>query len=173
MRRAVVQLWGEDGLNAVGRNLPEDARQATVDSVVVLEDWLPERFVMAWYDAVMLGPAKDDRNLFRTFIDRMMDFGFGAVRKLLLQLASPEQMASRCADLWRHDHSHGTLSSKRIAQNVYLFVLEEHVYTTTALSRLAVVEIYRYALQLTGPKDATAQHTVVGDALHVTLRFTR
>src|SRR5690242_11418888 len=88
-RRAALALWGEAGLAEIGQLLPEEVRVATVDNVVIVGEWQPERYVLAWYEAAMSGPAKGNRADFCAFIDRMMDIGFGTVRKLLLQIASP------------------------------------------------------------------------------------
>ncbi|AKV03562.1 hypothetical protein AKJ09_10225 [Labilithrix luteola] len=172
-RRAAIQVWGEAGLQEIGKLLPEDARGATIDDVVIVGEWLPERYVMSWYEAAMGGPAKGDRAAFCTFIDRMMDAGFGTVRKLLLQLASPEVVVGQAPDLWRHDHTHGHLTTKMLDPQTVLFVLKDHVYTTSLVGRLAVTEIYRYALQLTRVKNVTARHVLSGDELHVTVKLTR
>lgn len=172
-RKAAIQLWGDAGLAEIGRLMPDEVRETTVDNVVVVGEWQPERYVMAWYDAVMSGPAKGDRAAFAKFIDRMMDAGFGSVRKLLLQLATPEQVASQSTELWRHDHTHGILTWKQIDENNSLFVLKDHPYTTTLLGRLAVTEIYRYATELTRVKNVTAWHSNQGDELHVNVKFTR
>lgn len=172
-RRAALQLWGEPGLAEIGRLIPSEVRAATVDNLVIVGEWQPERYVMAWYEAVMSGPCKGDRSMFHTFIDRMMDAGFGTVRKLLLQLASPEHFADKAAELWRHDHTHGTLSLTPLDTTGFLMVLEDHPYTTTLVSRLAVTEIYRYAGQLTRVKSVSARSALAGNALHVTLRFVR
>ncbi|AKU96404.1 hypothetical protein AKJ09_03068 [Labilithrix luteola] len=172
-RKAAIQLWGEPGLAEIGQIMPEEVRAATVDNVVVVGEWQPERYVMAWYDAVMTGPAKGDRAVFTKFIDRMMDAGFGTVRKLLLQLASPDQVAAQAADLWRHDHTHGVLTPKKLDDQTQLFVLKDHPYTTTVLGRFAVTEICRYATELTRVKNVTAWHAIHGDELHVTVKYSR
>ena len=165
-------MWGDAGLREIGRILPEDVRAATVDNILVVGDWQPERYIMAWYEAVMSGPAKGDRAVFCAWIDHMMDFGFGTVRKLLLQLASPEQVASKAGELWRHDHTHGVLTTSG-ESSTYVFTLRDHPYTTTLLGRLAVTEVYRYATSLTRVKSAVARHALVGDELRVTVKFSR
>lgn len=166
-------MWGEPRLGEIGAHLPQEVRIATVDNPLIVGDWLPERYVMAWYEAVMAGPAKGDRSVFCTFIDRMMDIGFGTVRKFLLQMASPHHVAAQAASLWRHDHTHGTLTASRLGDLGFLFVLENHPYTTTPLSRLAISEIYRYATELTRTRNVTAWHVLKGDDLHVTVKFER
>ena len=109
-KRAVLDLWGDEGLRIVTALLPNDARRATAEAVVITADqWLPERYGQAWFDAVWNGPAKRAIPEFRRFIDKRIDNGFGRVRRMLLQVATPSTLAPRVPALWRNDHTHGSL----------------------------------------------------------------
>src|SRR5690606_6138914 len=88
-RRAAVDLWGEAGLQQIGDAMTEEARRRCIDSIVIEEEMLPERFVLEWYEHAWAGPARRDRDAYDRFLDRMMDHGFGRVRKFLLGMATP------------------------------------------------------------------------------------
>jgi hypothetical protein len=150
--------------------MPEASRRATVEPVVLTDEWLPEEHVMAWYEAAWAFCQRNEAEYFR-FIDRMIDFGFGRVRKLLLSLASIAMVASKAPELWRHDHTTGELLSEYHQGEVTLR-LRGHLYTTTPLARRSIAEIYRYALSLTGKKNMTATHSLEPDGeLRVRLRY--
>jgi hypothetical protein len=156
-RAAALALWGEEGLAAVSADLPEDARRATIDSVRVASDWVPERHAIAWFEAVWRGPAQKQQDVLVRFVDRMMDHGFGRVRRLLLSFATPAMMAAKAPGLWRHDHTHGVLET-RIEGMTLVARLRHHPYVESPLCRLAVAEVYRYALALTRTSEVTATH---------------
>jgi hypothetical protein len=157
-RTAASDIWGPSGLKAIGAGMPDEVRKETVDAAILSAEMLPERYVMAWYEAVWAGPANGDRAAFCTFLYRMMDHGFGRVRKALLGLVSPSQLAEKAPDLWRHDHDTGTLTVSTV-NGGGIFVLRDHVYLQTPLSRLALAEIYRYALSLArGVHTPTQSH---------------
>jgi hypothetical protein len=160
-RRALVDLWGDDGLAQVAALLPEDVRRDTIDSIVVASEWLPESYMIAWYQAIWQGPGQRRTEGLRRFIDRRMDLGFGRVRKLMLNVISPEQLLAKAPELWRHDHTTGTLAGTFGAPNDVSLTLREHPYTVAPLARLATAEVYRYALSLVrGTHDVTERHGV-------------
>src|SRR5262249_8003608 len=130
------------GLRTIREQMTAEVREQTLDPILLSKEMLPERYVMAWYDAVWEGPAKRQQAPFCTFLDRMMDHGFGRVRTVLLGFVAPAQLAEKASGLWRHDHNTGTLTTST-SGTVSTFVLRDHVYTTTPLSRLAIAEIYR------------------------------
>lgn len=171
-RTAAVELWGPDALRQLGERMPEEARRATIKPTAIAPEWLPEAHVMAWYEAAWEGPCGRREGDYLGFIDRMMDHGFGRVRKLLLSMAmTPVSLAVRSAELWRHDHTHGTLTVERTGVREMTLTLRDHVYMSTALSRLSVVEIYRYASALTRCKEASATHALAGDRLLVRIQW--
>jgi hypothetical protein len=162
-RAAATVVWGDEGLRAIRAQMTSEVREETLDPIVLSREMLPERYVMAWYEAVWAGPAQRQQAPFCTFLDRMMDHGFGRVRKVLLGFVSPAQLAVKAAELWRHDHDTGTLTTSTEGC-VTTVVLRDHVYTTTPLSRLAIAEIYRYAISLTrGTREPTETHVLDPD----------
>lgn len=169
-RDAVRTLWGDSGLEQIRRLLPEEVRRETVERQVLPVEWLPERYVMAWYDAAFRGPAGESWKQFAAFLDKMMDLGFGRVRKLLIGAISPETMLDKAVDLWRHDHTHGVLRIQVSGQTA-VATLQDHPYTTTAVSRFAIAEIYRYCLSLSRAHDVVMEHKHEAGSVHVHLKW--
>lgn len=171
-RQAVLDLWGEPGLRAVSARLPQDVRFDTVDTMLMSMEWLPEAHVLAWYEALWSGPCQEKRAFFLQAIDRMMDFGFGKIRKAFLVLASPSIIFAKAPGLWRYDHSHGVLTADVEASSGRLR-LEGHPYTSNPLSCLATAEIYRYCVTLCRANNVTESHyRDATGALIVRLRWT-
>jgi hypothetical protein len=171
-RGAAEDLWGEAGLASLAAGLPPDAREETLGSVLLVDEWLPEAYVLAWYEAAWSGPAGRSDAQYCRFLDRMMDLGFGRVRKFLLAIITPEGMAKKAAELWRHDHTTGELSATTVGREATL-TLRQHVYCTTPLARRSIAEIYRYAMSLTRAAGVTATHVLEADgSLQVKIRWT-
>ncbi len=156
-RAAASDLWGKDGVAAIAALLPDYTRDATLERIVVNVEWVPERHVMAWYEAVWNGPAARQQAQFARFLDAMMDRGFGRVRKIFLGLVTPMTMLEKAPELWRHDHTHGVLEIEAQPGSAKV-LLRDHPYTTTPLARVAIAEIYRYALSLGRARDVTESH---------------
>jgi hypothetical protein len=158
-RDAAERMWGAAGLRLLSSRLDPESRAASLDAIVVPVSMLPERYVLAWYQAALDGPCRGDMTEFRRFLCTMMDLGFGRVRKLFLGLASAEMVCSRAPDLWRHDHSHGRIEAVvEPGGRRGRVTLHDHVYTTTDLTRNAIAEIYRHALSLARVHNVTETH---------------
>jgi hypothetical protein len=84
MRAAAVHLWGETGLREIGQLLPDDARRDTVEAHIIGGSWVPERYAVAWYEAVWRGPAREQHASFVRFVETILDLGFGRVRRIML-----------------------------------------------------------------------------------------
>lgn len=162
-RRAAVDLWGEDGLRRIADGMSEEARRRCIDSIVIEEDMLPERFVLEWYEQAWMGPAGRDKEAYNRFLDRMMDHGFGRVRKFLLAMATPAVVARKSGELWRHDHTHGVLTPRAVSEHAFEMRLTDHPYVETPLARGSIAEIYRYAMSLARAKDVRAKHRLEDD----------
>lgn len=162
-RAAVVDLWGQDGLQQVRLYLPAEAH-GLVDSAIVSEAWLPERLALDWFDAVWRGPARQDETAFVRWVQRTIDSGFGRVRRLLIKMVTPATLCSRSAELWHDEHSHGQLTAEPIGQDVFIR-LREHPYVAHVRARVMVAEAMRYAASLTRVKSVTGSHRVVDGAV--------
>jgi hypothetical protein len=165
-----VQLYGDEGLRAVGEHLPADVRAALVDSPLITESWLPERFVMAWQEAVFAGPVRGSDDEFRHYIAKVVDSGFGRVRRLLVQLVTPATLCTRAAELWHDEHTHGEISADPTG-HVVVIKLRNHPYVTRPIARLVMAESLRYAASLTRVKRVEQLHRLDGDALEVRLTW--
>jgi eukaryotic-like serine/threonine-protein kinase len=170
MREAARDQWGAQGLSDLAERMPEDVARDTLGAFGIAALWLPERYVMAWYEAVWEGPAQRQSAAFRRFLDCMMDRGFGRVRRFMLSLVTPAQLLARAPGLWRHDHTHGELTCD-IAEGGAVLTLRHHAYLATPLSRLAIAEIYRYAVSLSRTSSVVEQHAMSGGVLNVTLKW--
>jgi hypothetical protein len=142
---AATEMWGANGLTDIGSRLSPPVRRATVEAITVETDFLPESYVLEWYQAVWEGPAGRSRDLYNQFLQRMMDHGFGRIRKFFLQMASAPMIIQKAAELWRHDHNTGDMRFERVDGNTAVVTLAEHAYLTTPIARASVVEIMRYA----------------------------
>jgi hypothetical protein len=160
MRHAVLDVWGEAGLAVVAAHVSADTRAQTVEASVSPLAWVPERFLIEWHEATWHHLARhDDAALCRT-IDRRLDFGFGRVRKALLGLVGPEGVIRRAAELWRHDHTHGTLVMEVGKDGKSLTAtLSDHAFCEHPIARRALAETFRYIGQLCrGVKEAKESH---------------
>ena len=157
-RQAAIDLWGREGLRAIGDAMSEEARRRCIDAIVIEEEMLPERFVLEWYERTWAGPANRDREAYNRFLDRMMDHGFGRVRKFLLGIATPAVIGRKAGELWRHDHTHGVLTTRAIDDHAFELRLVDHPYVETPLARGSIAEIYRYAMSLARAKNVRSKH---------------
>lgn len=157
-RQAALDLWGDEGLLEIGARMSEEARHHCIDSAVIDQEMLPERFVQQWYEAAWNGPARRNRAVYDRFLDGMMDRGFGRVQKALLAFATPAMVARKAGQLWRHDHSHGTLVATVVGEKQIYLRLSDHPYVETPLARSSIAEIYRYAMSLARAKRVLSKH---------------
>jgi hypothetical protein len=171
MRTAAVELWGPGALRLLGERMPERARRETVKPTAIVPEWLPEIHLMAWYEAAWEGPCARRESEYFRFIDRTMDHGFGRVRKALLLVATPPMLGAKAGPLWRHDHTHGTLQAENTGARELTLTLSDNMQTTTEVSRLAIVEVYRYACTLTRYKEARAAYSMHGNQLVVRIQW--
>jgi hypothetical protein len=159
-RLAALKLWGKAGLDEIGARLSDDVRQATIEEIVVATQWLPERHVLEWTEAVWNGPARRRAPELRRWVDTRIDLGFGRVRVLLLKVITPAGLAERGASLWRHDHSTGIWRGATF-EGRGVITLSDHPYTTTEVGRLAIAEVFRYLVALVrGPRNVREEHAV-------------
>lgn len=158
LRQAAIELWGQEGLRQISGGMSSQARARCIEPLVFGEEMLPERFVLEWYEAVWEGPAGRNHPLYDRFLDTMMDHGFGKVRKFLLGVATPAIVVRKCGELWRQDHTHGSLEVRIVTDHHFELTLSDHPYLETPLGRSSIAEIYRYALSLARARSVHAKH---------------
>jgi hypothetical protein len=167
----VLELWGEFGWREVASALAPEVRATLLDGPVSPVGWVPERHMMALGEAVFAGPAGANEDAYRQLVTKMIDHGFGRIRRFVLQLAPPEALLSRAPDLWRHDHTHGELTVVHRPGEATAR-LRDHDHVQTALSRLTAAEAFRSALARTRAENVTVQHGLdTTGALEVVLRW--
>ncbi|MDB4966136.1 MAG: hypothetical protein JWN44_1825 [Myxococcales bacterium] len=168
-RVAALEMYGNEGLKAISAGLPEEAR-VVADTALITEKWLPETWIMAWQEAVWHGPARADDAAFRAYIRRVVDAGFGRVRRLLVNLVTPATLCSRAAELWHDEHTHGEISAHPEGR-VVTIRLRAHPYVARPVARMVMAESLRHAASLTRAKDVQEVHRLDGDALEVKLTW--
>jgi len=170
-RAAALALWGETGLARIAAKLPEETRRETIDAPIIAETWIPERWILDWHEAVFRGPAKGDEAALRRFAAEVVQQGFGRVRRVLVKLATPATMASRAAELWRDEHTHGELIA-RVDKHTAELTLRDHPYVAAPYAGVVMAESMRHAGSLSArAADVTAQHRRDGDGLVISLAW--
>jgi hypothetical protein len=169
-RAAAVALYGDDGLREIAERLPPDVRAAMIDSRIIADPWLPERYIMAWQQAVWDGPTRARTDEFRRYVQRVVDHGFGRVRRMLLNLVTPATLCTRAAELWHDEHTHGEISA-RPEGNVVIVKLRKHPYVGRPVARLVMAESLQYAASLTRAKKVEQVHRVENETLEVRLTW--
>jgi hypothetical protein len=157
--RAAKELWGADGYRDAAARLPERARKETVDTFIVTTSWYPLEHLVSWHHAAWDGPCRESEGPFCRFIDTAFDLSFGRVRRFLLGFATTELMLRKAAQLWRHDHTHGTLTAEPREKGAVL-TLQDHPFTRSASSRLAFAEGARHAATLVRARDVRETHAL-------------
>lgn len=155
---ALRELHGERTAFAMMAELPPRVRAATEREA----EWLPLEFVVAWLEAAWEGPLARDHAALVRCVDRMMELGFGRVRRVLLAIATPQGVVRRASELWRGELSDGRMVSYSTSATSARFVLYEHPFLENQLTRDVSAEAIRYALALAGAKNA---RVVAGGAL--------
>ena len=162
-RSAVVEKWHAAGWDLVLERLPADSRDAVwQDGVVVATGWVAERHMVKLSEAIFEGPVGGDLEAYRAFLLRVIELGFGRIRRVLVQFAHPHAVLRRAPDLWKHDHSHGELAITIDEKSALAFVTHP-VLTTTQLSRFTAAEMFRAVLSLTSAKEVKQEHGLDGD----------
>ena len=105
---------------------------------------------------------------FRRYVDKVVDAGFGRVRRLLVNLVTPATLCTRAADLWHDEHTHGEITATPTGR-VVVIRLREHPYVTRPIARMVMAESLAHAARLTRAKRVDELHRVDGDALEVRL----
>jgi len=154
-RAAVVDLWGQQGLDRVAERLPLAARVATIDGIVLPFEWVAVEHVIAWHDAIWTGPAGADERELARLVARSMELGFGRFRSAFFAGITPERLVERAQELWRYQHTHGQVHIV-VEGTTGTVVLENHPYVGHPCSRRVTAESYRYLVTTTGARDVTA-----------------
>src|SRR4051812_21644104 len=85
LREATLELWGAEGLKAVGALMPPEVRAEVIDGAVFAGTFFPETHIMAWMEAIWTYRKHSEADV-RKVTALMMDYGFGRVRKLMMKM---------------------------------------------------------------------------------------
>jgi hypothetical protein len=170
LKAAVADLWGKEGLAEVAARLPPEVKSETIDEIVMPTVWHPLGWVIAWHDAVWEGPAESQEAALCRFVDRSIELGFGRVQKIIMSFADAKTILNRASALWRHQHSHGTLTAEFAAGGA-IVTLRDHPYIGRPVSGLITAEMVRYIAQRSRLGRARETHAVEEGALVIRLTF--
>jgi hypothetical protein len=171
-RSAAVTLWGTAGWQEVIDRLPADARDSLAPSrLLVAVGWVPERHLITLAQAVFEGPARGGEDAYREFVHGVIARGFGRIRRVLVQFASPAAVLKRAPELWRHDHTHGELTVEILPSGA-VAILTHPIIPSTPLSRQTAAEMFRAVLCLTRARNVRQEHQLSGkDRLRVSFQW--
>lgn len=103
------ELWGAPGLAELREHLSDDARRAICDEIILPVAWYPETYFESTCEIIWRRLAREQDEPFFDFVRRSVDSGWTFVHRAVLRFATPQRLARRAPDLWRHDHTHGEL----------------------------------------------------------------
>ncbi len=169
-RDALREIWGPRGVEDVaGRMAPAHRDELFAPRLPV---WFPERVLIAFNFALWEGPVARRRDTYERWLWRTTDLSFGVVRRLVLSLASPRRIFESAPELWRADHTHGTLQGRCDDDRTGTFVLRDSPFVETPQGRAAISESFRYIVQLGGARGAVEKHALTAPGvLEVRLRW--
>ena len=160
-RRAVVDLFGDAGRTQVIALLDGDSRDEFVRDVTPNREWIPARHLIAWSFAVWEGPANRQREPMAELVRRQWDLSFGVVRKLLLHMASPSAIVARLPQIWKQDHTAGTLEAVLDdGGSGATLRMSDTPFIETPQARAGMAEIYRHAFAQTRARNVTETHAL-------------
>ena len=157
-RDAVRALWGDDGVADVAARMSDDDRDAMLAPHLPL--WVRERAFIAFSFALWEGPVGRTRERYERWLHTMTDMSFGVVKRLVLSMASPQKVFLSSGDLWKADHTHGTMAG-RVDGHRGIITLTDSPYVETPQGRAAIAELLRYILELAGAKGVIEKHVLV------------
>jgi hypothetical protein len=170
-REATRDLWGDDAVATVMARLGPEER-AIFERGAHVPTWVPERVYVAWMREVWAGPCAGDAKDLARWANHVTDRGFGFARRMLMSLASPWLILRRAGDLWRGEHTHGTLAATPLGGTSARFVLSDHPFAEHDFTRLAVSESFRYIIERCHTKWTTQTHERAEDgSLRVLIRW--
>ena len=169
---AVKELWGEDGYRSLREQLPPDARRQLCDDIVLPVGWYPEAHFERCCDIVWRRLAREDPDAYVSFIHRSVASGWSIVHRALLRLATPQRLARRAPERWRHDHTHGELTVE-LREGSGTIRIRGYPYPRDSVMHDGQAEAMRYILSHARVRDIVAKrHADAGDDFWVTYEWT-
>jgi hypothetical protein len=172
-REAAITVWSSAFVEDVIAKLDDETRDIYRVGAE-LPEWVPERFFTAFIDALASAVSGDLTNAaFLSWVDIVIDRGFGESRGLFTSLANPFFVLRRAQELWNSEHTTGTLVNAPLGTHSARLTLRDHPLLTTAATRAALAESFRHIIQMTGVHDVTETHEFTSDGhAHVVIAWT-
>jgi hypothetical protein len=106
---ATVRIWGND---AAAQCLQYLSGGALNRSVLICEEWLPERYALESFIAVWNGPAATRYHRYTTWVRCLVRLHVGRLGRNLAWLAGPRRTLSNAPALWRRITAMGSSTFK-------------------------------------------------------------
>ncbi len=169
---SVRQIWGEPGLKQLRESLSPEVASTLFDRVLLPMAWYPESHFESCCEIVWRQLAREDDAAFFRFIHASIDSGWTIVHRALMRLATPQRLARRAPDLWRHDHTHGELLVD-FRQTSGTVRIKGYPYPRSSIMHHGQAEALRHILTHARVRDVRAtRHLDVGDDFVVTFDWT-
>jgi hypothetical protein len=159
MVAAAKHLWGEHALSGVAHGLEAETRRVMVQEPLVAMAWYPSWMLTDWCKAVWNGPARQRDAVYATFVDRTIDLGWSRVRRMFVRMLTPGLLATRAAQEWRNEHSHGTVETSLNAHGATATFLDGP-FVEEPLMQRGLAECFRYLASLSRVRVVRESHRV-------------
>jgi hypothetical protein len=154
---SVGKLWGNQGLATLREHFAADARSALLDAIILPVSWYPETYFQACSDVVWTALARGDDAAFDAYIHGSIDHLWSRVHRVIMGLTTPQRLARRAPDMWRHDHTHGTLEAELRESDGTVRVIG-YPYSRTGIMARGQAEALRYILSHARVKEVRVEH---------------
>jgi hypothetical protein len=169
---AVGEIWGEPGFAELRQHLPPSASRVFCDGIVLPMAWYPETYFESFCEVVWRRLARTEDASFFHFVQRSVDTGWTIFHRALMRLATPQRLARRAPDLWRHDHTHGQMLVE-IRESSGTVRIRGNPYPRDSIVRQGQAEALRYILSHARVRSVRAtRHADTDDDFAVTLDWT-
>ncbi len=171
LQRAVVEIWGEEGLAAVRARLPADVAADTIGPGFLPIRWYPSTHMVAWHSAIFEGPANGDDAAFTQVMERVMDLSMGIVRRAFMRVLTPATLIAGAVGAWRDFHTHGEVTVEEPAPGSARMILSNHPFLESPASRKMIAIMARHIAVRSRAHDVQETHALVGGRLVTTVSW--
>jgi len=169
---AVKEIWGDLGFAELRESLPPTVSRTLCDGIVLPMAWYPETYFESCCEVVWRRLSRMDDGAFFRFVHQSVDAGWTIFHRALMRLATPQRLARRAPDLWRHDHTHGELLVD-FRETSGTVTIRGYPYARESVVRHGQAEALRYILSHARVRDVRAtRHPDTGNDFAVTFDWT-
>ena len=156
---SALKLWGDAGRAALRERLPPDVRRALLDEIILPVSWYPETHFQACNEVVWEALARGDDAAFDAYVHGSIDHLWSRVHRVLMGLTTPHRLARRAPDMWRHDHTHGTLDVE-LRESDGTVRVQGYPYARDGIMGRGQTEALRYILSHARVHEVRATHAI-------------